>query len=174
MGGDDDPRDREAFERAVSGARPVDADAVEPPLRRRRFRPADAGEPAGPTLRTEHAGEGVLGAAPGVSRALLGRLGRGEIEPEARLELHGLREEVARERTLAFLEAQATAGLRCVRIVHGRGARSPDGRSVLREALPAWLEHAAARGRVLAHASAPPRLGGSGATLVLLRRPQRG
>jgi DNA-nicking Smr family endonuclease len=41
---------------------------------------------------------------------------------------------------------------------------------VLREALPGWLTQGTATRHVLAFSPAPDRLGGNGATLVLLRR----
>jgi DNA-nicking Smr family endonuclease len=53
--------------------------------------------------------------------------------------------------------------------IHGRGLHS-EARAVLRRALPEWLQAAPLADLVLAFASAPPALGGPGATLVLLRR----
>jgi DNA-nicking Smr family endonuclease len=174
MSGGGDPPDDDPFERAIRGSRPLERDGTDPARRRPRPRPraaegkTDGGRRA--RLHIERDGESVRGAVDGVNDLRLGELARGEIEPAARLELHGLREEVARRRTLDFLAARWAARDRCVQIIHGRGARSPGGVGVLREALPGWLETAAARGQVLAFASAPTRLGGPGATLVLLRR----
>jgi DNA-nicking Smr family endonuclease len=57
-------------------------------------------------------------------------------------------------------------GLRCVRIVHGKGLRSPNQEPVLKKKIAGWL---AQRDEVLAYCQAPQADGGSGAVLVLLR-----
>ena len=62
-------------------------------------------------------------------------------------------------------------GRRAVLVIHGRGQNSEAGEPVLRPALHDWLASAAgARAGVMAFAPAPPRAGGTGATVVLLRR----
>jgi DNA-nicking Smr family endonuclease len=68
------------------------------------------------------------------------------------------------------IESARARGLRCVVLIHGRGRRSETGESVLRESVPGWLSKAPCATHVLAFAPAPKRLGGEGATLVLLRR----
>lgn len=105
-----------------------------------------------------------------VSDAQLAALGRGEPEPEERIDLHGARLEAA-GRLLARRIANARGrGLRAVLVIHGQGQRSPGGEAVLRDALPDWLTDGPASAAVLAFAPAPDRLGGRGATVVLLRR----
>ncbi len=56
-------------------------------------------------------------------------------------------------------------GLRCVRIIHGKGLRSKNREPVLKKKLPGWLIH---RNDVLAFVQAPETSGGAGALLVLL------
>ncbi|MGH7785218.1 MAG: Smr/MutS family protein [Candidatus Binatia bacterium] len=56
------------------------------------------------------------------------------------LDLHGLGVPAALRATEDFLREAQEAGLGSVRIVYGKGKRSPRGRGVLREAVPQWLE----------------------------------
>jgi len=107
-----------------------------------------------------------------VSDATLAALARGEPEPEERIDLHGVRRRGGGRLLARRLESARHRGLACVLLIHGRGARSPGGEAVLRDALPDWLTRKPTAEHVLAFAPAPARLGGSGATLVLLRRLQ--
>jgi len=111
-----------------------------------------------------------LGAASGLRDADLASLRRGEPEPEERIDLHGLRREAAGATLARLVESARARGLRCVVVVHGRGRHSEGGEAVLRDALPGWLSQPPCKRHVLAFAPAPPRLGGNGATLVLLKR----
>lgn len=113
-----------------------------------------------------------LGASRGVSKAALLALRRGDPEPEERIDLHGLRRE-GTERLIAGRLASARArGLRCVIVIHGRGHGSKDSEAVLRNAVPEWLSRSPCAAQTRAFAPAPPRLGGEGAMLVLLREPK--
>jgi DNA-nicking Smr family endonuclease len=115
------------------------------------------------------------GAAPGVDRRTAERLRRGQIEPEAEIDLHGHRIADARRALAAFLEAASNQGLRSVLVITGKGLRSglEEGvmpRELLRDQVPAWLNEPANRARVLAFTYAQPRHGGRGALYVLLRK----
>src|SRR5262245_54227284 len=83
-------------------------------------------------------GERVSGLAAGVDRRHLKRLRGGEIEPDRDLDLHGLDARGAREDVTFELRDAYDEGERCVRIVHGRGLRSPGG-PVLKDAVLEWL-----------------------------------
>ena len=111
-----------------------------------------------------------LAAAPGMSDQQLTRLRHGEPEPEERIDLHGTRLAEAKRILAKRIESVLARGLRCLVIVHGVGKRSPTEEAVLREAVPDWLTRGAIARHVLAFAPAPRRLGGDGATLVLLRK----
>ena len=111
-----------------------------------------------------------LAAAPGVSGQQLTRLRHGEPEPEERIDLHGTRLAEAKRILAKRIESAVARGLRCLVIVHGVGKRSPTNEAVLRDAVPDWLTRGAIARQVLAFAPAPRRLGGDGATLVLLRK----
>lgn len=119
----------------------------------------------------ETVGEGVAGRARDVSVAVLRALRKGEPPAGARLDLHGRTRGEALRAVESFLSRARADGHRAVLVIHGRGQNSEDGAPVLRPALAEWLAGAAsARAGVMAFAPAPPRSGGSGATLVLLRR----
>jgi DNA-nicking Smr family endonuclease len=89
---------------------------------------------------------------------------------DADLDLHGLTAEAARRRLQRFLDDALAEGLRCIRIVHGKGMRSGPAGPVLKTLVHATLR---CSDRIGAYADAPPAAGGSGATLVLLQ-PVRG
>jgi DNA-nicking Smr family endonuclease len=94
------------------------------------------------------------------------KLRRGVWATQAQLDLHGLRRDAAREAVAAFLRDAARAGLRCVRVVHGKGNGSPGREPVLKSKVKSWLVQ---KEEVIAFVQARPSDGGSGALLVLLR-----
>jgi DNA-nicking Smr family endonuclease len=85
------------------------------------------------------------------------RVTRGEIEPAASVDLHGLDRDQAASRLRRFLSS-AAGGV--VLVIHGRGA------GVVRAASLAELDR---HPRVAEHVPAPRHLGGEGARLVRLR-----
>lgn len=113
-------------------------------------------------------GDELRFAREGVTHAMMRRLRRGYYVVEAELDLHGLTAPEAREALLGFLARCRHRGVRCVRIIHGKGLKSPGGRPVLKAHLNRWLPRC---NEVLAFCSAPPGDGGTGAAYVLLRRP---
>jgi len=123
-------------------------------------------------LTIEEVGETVAGFSDGVDRRLLRRLTGGDYAIDAEIDLHGL----TRERAAALLERtvrQAFAsGQRCLLIIHGRGLGSGDEGPVLKRMVIDALGGSLGR-LVLAFASAPPASGGTGAVVVLLRKPGR-
>jgi len=94
------------------------------------------------------------------------KLRRGVWAVQAQLDLHGLRRDQARERLGAFLREAERAGLRCVRVIHGKGNGSPGRQSVLAGKVRSWLVQ---REQVIAFAQARASDGGRGALMVLLR-----
>ena len=176
---DDEAR---AFALAVEGTRRLDGGARRvsgppaSPSRKPASRalPAPAAPGTGAPFEIETLGDGVAGRAAGVSAAVLRALRRGEHLPEARLDLHGQTRDGALRAAERFLLRARAEGRRTVLVIHGRGRNSEAGAPVLRPALQEWLSGAAAaRAGVMAFAPAPPRAGGAGATLVLLRRESR-
>ena len=102
------------------------------------------------------------GVGPDVPRALR----RGTWAVQAQVDLHGLRTEEARAALSDFLRSAHQQGLRCVRVIHGKGLGSPGQTPVLKEKVLRWLVQ---KSEVLALVQAQPAQGGDGALLVLLQ-----
>ncbi len=172
--------DDEAFEKAMAGVRPLERRQHAPQPRYREPVPISAREREvvreldalvngdGP-FDIRDSEEVMEGCVPGLDPRVLRRLRRGEFTPQADLDLHGCDAETARGLVEAFVVESHQRGLRCLRIVHGRGNRSPNG-AVLKPSLPRWLARGPARRIVLAWTSAPRTDGGTGASYVLLRK----
>lgn len=103
---------------------------------------------------------------PGVSRQTLRRLRRGYWKIQAQLDLHGFTRDEARLALVAFIDSSGQRGMRCVRVIHGKGHSSRNQEPVLKTRIGSWLSQ---RDDVLAFCQAAPADGGSGAVLVLLR-----
>jgi DNA-nicking Smr family endonuclease len=173
--------DELAFREAMRDVRPLPPGAAsrEPAVRRphRPLRKAAAAA-AGPDLDTSMPLISADGGAtvtpeqvlshrrPGVRDQVLRRLRRGLIPLEAELDLHGVSQSVARTLTAHFIDSSRQSGLRCVRIIHGKGMRSGARGAVLKSALNEWLRR---HPDVMAFSSARPIDGGTGAAYVLLR-----
>jgi len=108
-------------------------------------------------------GKHVEGRRVDVSPVLLREVRRGQLPIDARLDLHGLVPEVARERVHEFLKTTRLRGERCVLVIHGKGE------GVLRGEISAWLSQGRAREHVAAFATARDEDGGDGAVYVALR-----
>lgn len=102
----------------------------------------------------------------GLATNVLRRLRRGEWSIQDHLDLHGSTVEQARALLATFLNQSVRRGVRCVRVVHGKGYRSAQGEPVLKRKVGHWLMQ---RDEVLAYVQAKPEDGGGGALIVLLR-----
>ena len=125
--------------------------------------------------------------APGLSEfddKKIRRLNSGRLKVEARLDLHGMRQNEALAELRRFLGASANKDYRTVLIITGKGfSRSDDEREwfdrsdrergILRRMLPNWLEQPEFRSIVVSYTSAGPRHGGDGAFYVQLRSRRR-
>lgn len=105
---------------------------------------------------------------PGIGHDVIRKLRRGEWVPQDRIDLHGLRRDEAREALAEFLRRCVRRGVRCVRVIHGKGNGSPDKQPVLKGKVRSWLVQ---KEEVLAFVEARGAEGGSGALMVLLRQP---
>lgn len=103
---------------------------------------------------------------PGIGTEITHRLRAGHWSIQRQLDLHGLRVDEAREALGAFLRRAHKHGLRCVRVVHGKGLGSPGRSPVLKSRVQRWLVQ---KNEVLAFVQARPVEGGAGALLVLLQ-----
>jgi len=103
---------------------------------------------------------------PGIGPDVTRKLRRGEWSIQREIDLHGLRTEDAREALGGFIREAVKQGLRCVRVVHGKGLGSPGKAPVLKSRVQGWLIQ---KNEVLAFVQAKPAEGGAGALLVLLQ-----
>lgn len=84
------------------------------------------------------------------------------------LDLHGMTQERAVRALHTTLKRCRRNGMRSVLVIHGRGLHSSEDGAVLRDLVRAEISHALAD-IARNYKAAPPRLGGSGATIVYLR-----
>ncbi len=115
-------------------------------------------------------GEELSFVRPGLSRQILRRLRRGEWVSQAELDLHGLTKLEAKIELVNFLFGCGRRGIRCIRIIHGKGLRSKNREPVLKLHVRHWLMQ---RDEVLAFVQARPVDGGGGAVMVLLKSSTR-
>jgi DNA-nicking Smr family endonuclease len=104
---------------------------------------------------------------PGVGPDVLRKLRRGDWVIQEEVDLHGCRTDEAREALADFLRDAVKRGVRCVRVIHGKGLGSKDRQPVLRGKTRVWL---AQREEVIAFCQARPAEGGAGALVVLLKQ----
>lgn len=88
--------------------------------------------------------------------------------PADQLDLHGKTVEAARAALLDFVVQSSRSRYRIVRVVTGKGFRSPEGTGILKRELERWVEDEG-RSYVDAYSEAPRALGGRGAYLLYLR-----
>lgn len=112
-------------------------------------------------------GEELLYLREGHSPQLLKRLRRGHFSIGDEIDLHQMDERAARAALDEFLADVRKRGITCVKVVHGKGLRSGSAGPVLKRMTDRVLRR---RDDVLAFASARPAQGGTGATVVLLRK----
>jgi DNA-nicking Smr family endonuclease len=106
------------------------------------------------------------------------QLQKRQIEVEARLDLHGMRQRDAHAQLRRFLKSAQARGLKHVLVITGKGAEQvvsksfyeEDERGVLRNAVPRWFAEPDFASLVVSFSPAPRRLGGEGALYVRLRR----
>ena len=102
---------------------------------------------------------------PGLPRDILRKLKRTHWVIQANLDLHGLTGDEAVAETAVFLAGCKRSGIRCVRIIHGKGLRSPGREPVLKRRIRKLLTR---RDEVLAFVEPRAIHGGGGAVVVLL------
>ncbi|AOJ02645.1 DNA mismatch repair protein MutS [Burkholderia mayonis] len=103
---------------------------------------------------------------PGVSRDVVRKLRSGAWIVQAQLDLHGMRRDEARDALAEFIREAGKKGLRCLRVIHGKGLGSAGKEPVLKGKVRAWLVQ---KDEVIAFCQARGHDGGAGAVLVLLQ-----
>ena len=105
-----------------------------------------------------------------------GKLKRGKLRPEARIDLHGMTVAEAHPALRSFVLSEHAAGSRLVLVITGKGklkdyeAPMPVRQGVLRHQVPQWLRLPPLNTVVLQITPANIRHGGEGAYYVYLRR----
>ncbi len=105
-----------------------------------------------------------------------GRMTRGKLAPEARIDLHGMTLAEAHSELTRFILRAQGQGLRLVLVITGKGKPGDDDGpiprrpGVLRHQAPLWLRQPPLGPVVLQIAQAHARHGGAGAFYVYLRR----
>jgi DNA-nicking Smr family endonuclease len=170
--GDDD-----LFREVLQDVEPLEKDRAEP--YRRKLPPRPLNLPVGDEDEEERdqyseqeieTGDVLDFARPGIQQRVMHDLRRGYLEIGAELDLHGLTVRYARDDLNRFLAACHERGVRCARIIHGKGYGSEGKQPVLKQKLNLWLRQ---REDVLAFTSAPRHDGGTGAAYILLRNPNK-
>ncbi|ARE40593.1 Smr/MutS family protein [Rhodovulum sp. P5] len=111
-----------------------------------------------------------------MDRKTFSRMTGGKLDPEARLDLHGMTLAQAHPALTGFILRNHGKGRRLVLIITGKGRDDdgggpiPDRRGVLRRQVPHWLHQAPLAAAVQQVAPAHRRHGGDGAFYVYLRR----
>lgn len=100
----------------------------------------------------------------------LRQLRRGAIRIDLELDLHGLSRDEALENLARFIGGAFRRGQEAVLVITGKGNNSP-GEPVLQGAVVGWLREKG-KGMVAEFAPAPRDMGGNGAVVVFLRRPE--
>lgn len=169
---------REQFQRAVGPVHPLPPhgraasapSAIEPLPRQRQ---ADEAQALAASLSDEvdvttllETDDALSFRREGIGPDVLARLRRGQWSIQRQLDLHGLTRDGAREALAQFIRQAERDGLRCVRVIHGKGNGSPGREPVLKGKVRAWLVQ---KTEVIAFTQASAADGGHGAVLVLLR-----
>ena len=102
---------------------------------------------------------------PTVGPEVTRKLRKGDWAIQREIDLHGLRSEEARLALTTFIRDAHKHGIRCVRVVHGKGLGSPGKTPVLKSKVHSWLVQ---KNQVMAFVQAKPAEGGAGALVVLL------
>jgi DNA-nicking Smr family endonuclease len=160
--------ERALFEAVLRGADPSEQSAANS---KRTPEAQQAPKPPPPRIRPS-----------GIDGRTAERLRKGTIEPDAKLDLHGLTEEAAHRALATFLRAAVARGARLLLVVTGKGLKpsAPDEpfdleldrrtRGVLKVMAPRWLQEPQLVSLVADVRTAHRRHGGSGALYVYLRK----
>lgn len=150
------------------------------PAPRPVFEPFQIGERRGETSPTHNLAPPIgdaLGKQPvQMDKKNFGKLKRGKLQPEARIDLHGMTLDRAHGALNRFILDGQASGRRLVLVITGKGKpREQDGpipirHGVLKHQVPQWLNAPALRAAVLQITEAHLKHGGSGAYYVYLRR----
>lgn len=146
--------------------------------------PPSTADTTAPKAKSKRAAPRAILLQPGLDGRTAERLRRGRLEPESRLDLHGMTEAAAHRALVRFVRASHAQGIRLVIVVTGKGhAQAEDApfdlelhsrsRGVLKTMTPRWLKESELAPIVAEVRSAHRRHGGAGALYVYLRKAPR-
>lgn len=95
------------------------------------------------------------------------RLRQGKIVIDAKIDLHGFTEVKAYDHLLHKVGTAYQQGKHCLLVVTGKGR---DGKGLLAQRVPHWLNNPELRGKIIRIAEALPQHGGSGALYIFLKK----
>ena len=162
---------------ALRGVTPIETDRVSleqpkprpQPIQRERDELAALEESIyAPTSLELHleGGEELTHLANGVPQATLRDLRRGRWVIQDQVDLHGCNRDEARDLLAACMAQWKKRGIRCVRVIHGKGRGSPGREPVLKKLVAGWLRNYE---DVMAYCQARLPDGGAGALIVLMK-----
>lgn len=138
-----------------------------PPAPKPRTKPHDLAQPVSDRLKS---------APVQMDNKAFGKMKRGKLKPEGRIDLHGMTLDQAHPALTGFILQSHRRGKRLVLVITGKGKRSDDDgpipvrQGVLRHQVPQWLSAAPLGPLVLQVTPAHISHGGGGAYYVYLRR----
>jgi DNA-nicking Smr family endonuclease len=178
--------------RHVAGTAEFDPDDVSPfvakaPAGKKSETAAEAHGPKKPSKSEAPVSSPPSTAPPPLSsfdRKAARRLRQGQVDIEARIDLHGMRQHEAHLALRRFLHTSFGKGFRWVLVITGKGGpRRPRDdedvgygtpeRGILRRNVPMWLAEPELRAIVVSYTTAAISHGGEGALYVQLRNPDR-
>ncbi len=175
---DDKKNERRLFRHAMRGVTPIKQDRIDPHRENKKPVPASRikdDREVMDSLLSDHiseeveTGEELLFQRPGIQHNVMRKLRRGQYAIEAELDLHRRTVDQSRQLINVFINTAQVQGIRCVRIIHGKGHGSEGKLPILKNMVNSWLRQ---KKEVLAFCSALPNDGGTGAVYVLLARPK--
>ena len=132
------------------------------------------GRPIKPAAPKKQAARKSTAKGPsGINGATQERLRRGLMEPDARIDLHGMTQQAAHRTLRTWLISAHKSGHRLVLVITGKGKRGEGDereRGVLRRQVPHWLGLPEFRTLVVGFEEAHIGHGGEGALYVRVRR----
>ena len=148
--------ERKLFEQTFKEGRPIKAAAPKKPV-------AKKSASKGPS---------------GVNGATQERLRRGLMEPDARIDLHGMTQQAAHRALFTWLVSAHKRGHRLVLVITGKGNPKNDENApwmisphgVLKQMVPRWLNEPELAGLIASTKAAHVRHGGDGALYIYLRK----
>lgn len=114
----------------------------------------------------------------GLDKRTRQKLVKGKMPIEARIDLHGMTQDRARQELTRFITMAFAAKMRCILVVTGKGSSKmvDQGyvserveRGVIRKRVPEWVRAPAMQSMVLDYVTAAPKDGGGGAYYIYLR-----